>query len=198
MAKIKVKQYSQKEFSQTMKGLTAHKLWDMDKKQLEKFLTVESKRISKNIENLIASGYGDYSPLLARRFDPEYDRTLPKPISMKEAKAMTIQELRNQITELSFIAKSQTSTIRGTKKYLKEFTAKTGRNATTLSPDDWKKIREKIEESPYGSSEIIATYDEQGSKDDASYHNEWDERIKMAEQARNEREQTKGTTFKVR
>ena len=189
---------SQKGYSRTMKGLTAHALWDMDKKQLEKFLTVESKRISKNIENLIASGYGDYSPLLARRFDPEYDRTLPKPVSMKEAKAMTIQELRNQITELSFIAKSQTSTIRGTKKYLKEFTAKTGRSATALSPADWKKIREKIEESPYGSSEIIATYDEQGAQDDVSYHNDWDERIKMAEQARAEREQSKGTTFKVR
>lgn len=195
MAKKSVKGYSN-----LMKGLTAQQLWDMDKQQLERFLNYESKVISKQIERLIDSGYGEYSPLLIKRFQEGYDRALPKPITLKEAKNMSIRELRNMITELSYIAKAKTGTIRGVKKYLKEFKANTGVDPTGLSSSDWEAIRRKLEESPeYDSNDVIASYAVQdNNQTDEDYNKAWDKRIKNAETERWEREQGQGATFVVR
>lgn len=190
---------SVKGFTKTMKSLTAADLYDMDKQQLERFLSYQSKYISKKIENLIDSGYGEYSPLLQRRFEEE-GRPLPRPISLKEAKGMTIKELRDEITELSYVAKAKTVDVRGVKKYIKEFKATTGRDPMALSSDDWAKIRKKIEEdSIYSSSDIIASYAEQiEGQSDEDFNDAWDDRISMTEKERYEREQQEAARFRVK
>ena len=191
MAKKSVKGYSR-----LMKSLTTNELYDMDKKELERFLSYESKLIEKNMMNLIESGLGDYSPLMTRRM--QNNRPLPRRITLKEAKKMTIQELRAEITELSYIAKSKTGDVRGMKKYLKQFKETTGRDPSELSSSDWAEIRKKIEESAYDSNDIIASYSEQGDESDQDFQNAWDMRIKANEYARYEREQAKASSFKMR
>lgn len=191
MAKKSVKGYASR-----MKSLTTSDLYDMDKKELERFLAYESKLITKRLEKLIDSGLGDYSPLLIRRM--ENKRPLPRTIGLKEAKRMTIKELREEIVELSYIAKSKTSSIQGTKKYLKSFKETTGMEATSLSSADWSEIRKKLEESPeYDSNDVISSYQVQSGESDEEYQTGWDERIKATEYARYEREQSSGFTTRM-
>lgn len=190
--------YSVKGMTRKMKSLTAADLYDMDKKELERFLNYQSKYVVNKIEKLIESGYADYSPLLQRRFS-EDSRFLPKTIGLKEAKKMTIKELRDEITELSFLAKAKTLDVRGVKKYIKEFKETTGRDPSSLSSSDWEKIRKKIEEGVYSSSDIIASYSEQDeNQSDEDYDDSWDDRIRMTEHERYLREQEKAERFKVK
>lgn len=188
--------YSVKGMTKKMKTLTAGDLYDMDKRELERFLNYQSKYVVKQMEKLIDAGL--YSPLLERRFSKD-SRFLPRAIGLKEAKKMTIQDLRDQITELSYLAKSKTLTVKGAKEYQAEFKKITGRDPSTFTSEDWEKIRKKIEETNYNSSEIIASYSEQDeNQTDDDFQADWDERIKMTERERYNREQEKANRFKVR
>ena len=73
---------------------------------------------------------------------------------------MSVEQLKQELRDLAYTARLETSTVSGVRKYVKKFKEKTGKDLTELSSEDWERIRQKIEEG-YGSTSALKAYDEE-------------------------------------
>lgn len=141
-----------------LKGLTEQDLFKMKKEDLIDLLVSTSKTVTANVRRLKASEYNDISPFLLQRDNNKYP--LPREIKRKVAQKMGVEQLKQELRDLAYTARLETSTVSGVKRYVKKFKEKTGKDLTELSSEDWERIRQKIEEG-YGSSSAIKAYDEE-------------------------------------
>lgn len=141
-----------------LKGLTEQDLFKMKKEDLIDLLVSTSKTVTANVRRLKASEYSEISPFLLQRDNNKYP--LPREIKRKVAQKMGVEQLKQELRDLAYTARLETSTVSGVKRYVKKFKEKTGKDLTELSSEDWERIRQKIEEG-YGSSSAIKAYDEE-------------------------------------
>ena len=141
-----------------LKGLTEQDLFKMKKQDMIDLLVSTSKTVTANVRRLKESKYSDLSPFLLQRDKNNYP--LPREIKRKTASRMSVEQLKQELRDLAYTARLETSTISGVRKYVKKFKEKTGKDLTELSSEDWERIRQKIEKG-YGSSSAIKAYDEE-------------------------------------
>lgn len=141
-----------------LKGLTEQDLFKMKKQDMIDLLVSTSKTVTANVRRLKESKYSDLSPFLLQRENNKYP--LPREIKRKTASRMSVEQLKQELRDLAYTARLETSTVSGVRKYVKKFKEKTGKNLTELSSEDWERIRQKIEEG-YDSSSAIKAYDEE-------------------------------------
>lgn len=139
-----------------LRGLTEQQLIKMKKEDIIDLLTSTSKTLTANVRRLKGSKYENLSPFLNRRSENKYP--LPREIKRVTAQKMGIEQLKQELRDLAYTARLQTSSITGVRKYVKDFVRKTGKDLTELSASDWEKIRQKIEEG-YDSTSVIKAYD---------------------------------------
>ncbi len=139
-----------------LKGLTEQDLYKMNKQDLIDLLVSTSKTVTANVRRLKESKYSELSPFLLQRGKNKYP--LPREIKRKVAQKMGVEQLKQELRDLAYTARLDTSTVSGARKYVKKFKEKTGKDLTELSSEDWQRIREKMEEG-YGSTSAIKSYD---------------------------------------
>ena len=128
-----------------LKGLTEQDLFKMKKEDLIDLLVSTSKTVTANVRRLKASEYSEISPFLLQRDNNKYP--LPREIKRKVAQKMGVEQLKQELRDLAYTARLETSTVSGVKRYVKKFKEKTGKDLTELSSEDWERIRQKIEEA---------------------------------------------------
>lgn len=141
-----------------LKGLTEQDLFKMKKQDMIDLLVSTSKTVTANVRRLKESKYSELSPFLLQRGNNKYP--LPREIKRKVAQKMGVEQLKQELRDLAYTARLETSTISGVRKYVKKFKEKTGKDLTELSSEDWERIRQKIEEG-YGSTSALKAYDEE-------------------------------------
>lgn len=141
-----------------LKELTEQYLFEMKKEDMIDLLVSTSKTVTANVRRLKESKYSKLSPFLLQRDNNKYP--LPREIKIKTASRMSVEQLKQELRDLAYTARLETSTVSGVRKYVKKFKEKTGKDLTELSSEDWERIRQKIEEG-YGSSSAIKAYDEE-------------------------------------
>lgn len=139
-----------------LKALTEQDLFKMNKQDLIDLLVSTSKTVTANVRRLKNSEYKEISPFLIQRESNKYP--LPREIKRKVAQKMEVEQLKQELRDLAYTARLDTSTISGARKYAKKFKEKTGKSITELSSEDWENIRKKMEES-YSSTSAIKAYD---------------------------------------
>ena len=139
-----------------LRNLTEKDLWTMSRKEMEELLYSTSKNITASVRKLMKSEYKDISAFVSQREKNKY--AMPREIKLKTAQRMDIEQLKQELRDLSYTANLRTYNVSGTKKYAKEFEQLTGKNLKDLTPTDWENIRQKIEEG-YDSTSVIQTYD---------------------------------------
>lgn len=147
-----------------IKNLTSMDIEKMSHSELSELVSKGSKLANQNMRRLKASNMANYSRLLDKN-KGSFGVT-----ELKKAKTdkMTNTELRGKLKKLTYVANSKTSSIKGTEAYINELSEKTGVDIKGLSSDDWREIRELLEEESidYGSEDIIASYQQNLSKSD--------------------------------
>ena len=141
-----------------LKGLTEQDLFKMKKQDMIDLLVSTSKTVTANVRRLKESKYSELSPFLLQRDNNKYP--LPREIKRKTASRMSVEQLKQELRDLAYTARLETSTVSGVRKYVKKFKEKTGKDLTELSSEDWERIRQKIEEG-YGSTSALKAYDEE-------------------------------------
>ena len=141
-----------------LKGLTEQDLFKMKKQDMIDLLVSTSKTVTANVRRLKESKYSELSPFLLQRGNNKYP--LPREIKRKVAQKMGVEQLKQELRDLAYTARLETSTVSGVRKYVKKFKEKTGKDLTELSSEDWERIRQKIEEG-YGSTSALKAYDEE-------------------------------------
>lgn len=144
-----------------LRGLTEKDLWTMSRKEMENLLYSTSKNITASVRKLMKSDYKDVSAFLNRRNENKY--ALPREIKLKTAQRMPLEQLKQELRDLSYTANLGTYNVSGTKRYVKKFAKETGKDITELTKEDWENIRKKIEEG-YDSTSVIVTYDVDNGK----------------------------------
>ena len=139
-----------------LKGLTERDLYKMNKQDLIDLLVSTSKTVTANVRRLKNSEYSELSPFLITRGKNKYP--LPREIKRKVAQKMGVEQLKQELRDLAYTARLDTSTVSGARKYVKKFKEKTGKDLTELSSEDWQNIRLKMEDG-YGSTSAIKSYD---------------------------------------
>lgn len=139
-----------------LRSLTEKDLWTMSRKEMEELLYSTSKNITASVRKLMKSEYKDISAFVSQREKNKY--AMPREIKLKTAQRMSIEQLKQELRDLSYTANLRTYNVSGTRKYAKEFEQLTGKNLKDLTPTDWENIRQKIEEG-YDSTSVIQTYD---------------------------------------
>ena len=163
-----------------LRSLTEKDLWTMTREEMESLLYSTSKNITASVRKLMKSEYKDISAFVSQREKNKY--VMPREIKLKVAQKMGIEQLKQELRDLSYVANLRTYNVSGTKKYAKEFEQMTGKNLKDLTPTDWEKIRQKIEEG-YDSTSVIQAYDVnngQNAPDDVI--SEYENRKAQAEQ----------------
>lgn len=147
-----------------LRGLTEKDLFTMSREEMENLLYSTSKNITASVRKLLKSEYAEASVFMNKRDSNKYP--LPREIKLKTAKRMSLEQLKQELRDLSYTANLQTYNVSGTKKYIKKFKKETGKEITDLTSSDWEKIRQKIEQG-YDSTSVIKAYDvEAGEIDD--------------------------------
>lgn len=163
-----------------LRNLTEKDLWTMSRKEMEELLYSTSKNITASVRKLMKSEYKNISAFVSHRNQNKY--AMPREIKLKTAQRMEIEQLRQELRDLSYTANLKTYNISGTRKYAKEFEQLTGKNLKDLTPTDWENIRQKIEEG-YDSTSVIQTYDvEKGQNASDDVISEYENRKAQAEQ----------------
>lgn len=151
-----------------LRGLTEQQLFKMSRNEMIDLLTSTSKSMTANVRKLMKSEYAGSSMFLQKRTENKYP--LPREIKRKTAMRMKDEQLKQELRDLAYTARLETSGIAGTKRFAKKFEQKTGLNIAQLfkdlTPDDWVKIRtEYIEEKGYSSTSAIIAYSEDRTQD---------------------------------
>lgn len=163
-----------------LRNLTEKDLWTMSRKEMEELLYSTSKNITASVRKLMKSEYKNISAFVSQRNQNKY--AMPREIKLKTAQRMDIEQLKQELRDLSYTANLKTYNISGTRKYAKEFEQLTGKNLKDLTPTDWENIRQKIEEG-YDSTSVIQTYDvEKGQNAPDDVISEYENRKAQAEQ----------------
>lgn len=163
-----------------LRNLTEKDLWTMSRKEMEELLYSTSKNITASVRKLMKSEYKDISPFVSQREKNKY--AMPREIKLKTAQRMDIEQLKQELRDLSYTANLRTYNVSGTRKYAKEFEQLTGKNLKDLTPTDWENIRQKIEEG-YDSTSVIQTYDvEKGQNAPDDVISDYENRKEQAEQ----------------
>lgn len=163
-----------------LRGLTEKDLWTMSRKEMEELLYSTSKNITTSVRKLMKSEYKDISAFVSQREKNKY--AMPREIKLKTAQRMSIEQLKQELRDLSYTANLRTYNVSGTKKYAKEFEQLTGKNLKDLTPTDWENIRQKIEEG-YDSTSVIQTYDvDKGQNAPGDVISDYENRKEQAEQ----------------
>lgn len=147
-----------------LRGLTEKDLFTMSREEMEQLLYSTSKNITASVRKLMKSEYAEASQFINRRGENKYP--MPREIKLKTAKRMPLEQLKQELRDLSYTANLKTYNVSGAKKYVKKFKEETGKDITELSSNDWEKIRQKIEHG-YDSASVIKAYDvDAGEVDD--------------------------------
>lgn len=163
-----------------LRNLTEKDLWTMSRKEMEELLYSTSKNITASVRKLMKSEYKDISAFVSQREKNKY--AMPREIKLKTAQRMDIEQLKQELRDLSYTANLRTYNVSGTKKYAKEFEQLTGKNLKDLTPTDWENIRQKIEEG-YDSTSVIKTYDvDKGQNASDDVISDYENRKEQAEQ----------------
>lgn len=163
-----------------LRNLTEKDLWTMSRKEMEELLYSTSKNITASVRKLMKSEYKDISAFVSQRNQNKY--AMPREIKLKTAQRMGIEQLKQELRDLSYTANLKTYNVSGTRKYAKEFEQLTGKNLKDLTPSDWENIRQKIEEG-YDSTSVIQTYDvEKGQNAPDDVISDYENRKEQAEQ----------------
>lgn len=163
-----------------LRNLTEKDLWTMSRKEMEELLYSTSKNITASVRKLMKSEYKDISAFVSQREKNKY--AMPREIKLKTAQRMDIEQLKQELRDLSYTANLRTYNVSGTKKYAKEFEQLTGKNLKDLTPTDWENIRQKIEEG-YDSTSVIQTYDvDKGQNAPDDVISDYENRKEQAEQ----------------
>ena len=163
-----------------LRNLTEKDLWTMSRKEMEELLYSTSKNITASVRKLMKSEYKDISAFVSQREKNKY--AMPREIKLKTAQRMSIEQLKQELRDLSYTANLRTYNVSGTKKYAKEFEQLTGKNLKDLTPTDWENIRQKIEEG-YDSTSVIQTYDvDKGQNAPGDVISDYENRKEQAEQ----------------
>lgn len=163
-----------------LRNLTEKDLWTMSRKEMEELLYSTSKNITASVRKLMKSEYKDISAFVSQREKNKY--AMPREIKLKTAQRMSIEQLKQELRDLSYNANLRTYNVSGTRKYAKEFEQLTGKNLKDLTPTDWENIRQKIEEG-YDSTSVIQTYDvDKGQNAPDDVISDYENRKEQAEQ----------------
>lgn len=178
-----------------LRNLTEKDLWTMSRKEMEELLYSTSKNITASVRKLLRSeDYGQISMFLKKREKNKYP--MPREIKLKTARRMDIEQLKQELRDLSYTANLKTYNISGTKKMLSDFNKKTGKDfkelIKNLTEDDWEKINDRIEETGKdGSASVIKAFDMVSREiDDIKLNKLEDARLKAEQNASADVEKT--------
>lgn len=152
-----------------VKNLNAFDIKKLTREEKIKLIASSSKTLYDRYKRLKSSGLE--SPYLRKMVDR------PKRYLTRSLKKMTDTNLEKKLTDLSLKARNKTSSIKGTKQFLKEFKAKTGADYSSIDSATWAEIRKKIESDYHSSEEIIKAYSEADTIDE----DEIDKRLNEAD-----------------
>lgn len=143
-----------------LRGLTEQQLIKMSREEMENLLYSTSKNITASVRKLLKSEYAGISQFLGAREKNKYP--MPREIKLKTAKRMPLEQLQQELRDLSYISNLQTYNISGTQKMAKQFAIKTGRDIKDLISIDKTKdvIIDKLIEAHKNASGITYTKDE--------------------------------------
>lgn len=143
-----------------LRGLTEQQLDKMSRTEMENLLYSTSKNITASVRKLKKSDYGVVSQFLGVREKNKYP--MPREIKLKTAKRMGIEQLKQELRDLSYTANLQTYNISGTKEMLKDFESKTGKSLIDLISVEKaeKQIIDELIKSHYETSGVVYTENE--------------------------------------
>ena len=140
-----------------LRGLTEKDLFTMSRQEMEQLLYSTSKNITASVRKLKTSKYGAVSQFLGEREKNKYP--MPREIKLKTAKRMPLEQLKQELRDLSYTANLKTYNVSGTQKMMKQFKIKTGRDLTDLIDVEKTKdvLIDKLIEDHYKTSGIEYT-----------------------------------------
>lgn len=140
-----------------LRSMTEIDIQKLSKDELVDMLASVSKNITASVRKLRANEELWNVSQFAQSRDMKKDK-LPREIKKSVAVKMTKTKLQNELRKLAYVSRAKTYNISGVKKMVKSFKASTGKDITSLTSEDWEKIRKAIEEG-YDSTNAIAAYD---------------------------------------
>lgn len=145
-----------------IRNLTSMDINNLSKNELVDLVARGSKSLAQNIRRLRNSDVASQSALLSKR-DAE-----GKPVVVERKKPalqkLSKTKLKAELRKIKYTASAKTSSIKGTKKFAKEFKERTGVEYGSITPDAWSKIRRRMEANnnpEYSSDDIITQYEEE-------------------------------------
>lgn len=166
-----------------LRGLTEKDLFTMSREEMESLLYSTSKTITASVRKLMKSEYKNVSQFVSRRNDNKY--AMPREIKLKTAKRMELEQLKQELRDLSYTANLGTYNVSGTKKYVKKFKQETGKDISELTSTDWEKIRQSIEQG-HDSTSVIKAYDVDAGEVDEDALDELEQRTEEAKREASE------------
>ena len=136
-----------------IRNLTSMDIERLQRSELETLLRRGSRSFYQNVYNLSKNKYGVASAYLANR-----ENKLPRVYTEKQINEMKLPELKRAFKDLVRGSKIQSSTITGSKEIVNKIATRSGASVSeilSLSADDWRVMRELIEENVYTSDQII-------------------------------------------
>ena len=140
-----------------LRSMTEIDIQKLSKDELVDMLASVSKNITASVRKLRANEELWKVSQFAQSRDMKKDK-LPREIKKSVAQKMTKTKLQNELRKLAYVSRAKTYNVSGVKKMVKSFKESTGKDITSLSSEDWEKIRKAIEEG-YDSTNAIAAYD---------------------------------------
>lgn len=140
-----------------LRSMTEIDIQKLSKDELIDMLASVSKNITASVRKLRANEELWKVSQFAQSRDMKKDK-LPREIKKSVAEKMTETKLQNELRKLAYVSRAKTYNVSGVKKMVKSFKESTGKDITSLSSEDWEKIRKAIEEG-YDSTNAIAAYD---------------------------------------
>lgn len=140
-----------------LRSMTEIDIQKLSKDELVDMLASVSKNITASVRKLRANEDLWKVSQFAQSRDMKKDK-LPREIKKTVAQKMTKTKLQNELRKLAYVSRAKTYNVSGVKKMVKSFKESTGKDITSLSSEDWEKIRKAIEEG-YDSTNAIAAYD---------------------------------------
>ena len=140
-----------------LRSMTEIDIQKLSKDELVDMLASVSKNITASVRKLRANEELWKVSQFAQSRDMKKDK-LPREIKKSVAEKMTKTKLQNELRKLAYVSRAKTYNVSGVKKMVKSFKESTGKDITSLSSEDWEKIRKAIEEG-YESTNAIAAYD---------------------------------------
>ena len=140
-----------------LRSMTEIDIQKLSKDELVDMLASVSKNITASVRKLRANEELWKVSQFAQSRDMKKDK-LPREIKKSVAEKMTKTKLQNELRKLAYVSRAKTYNVSGVKKMVKSFKESTGKDITSLSSEDWEKIRLAIEDG-YDSTNAIAAYD---------------------------------------